>query len=59
MTKQEAYEIMKQIIRTVRDKNTHEAIQVAIKALAWECAYEKMMNITIGNEDSREENGQS
>lgn len=50
MTKSEAHEIMKQLIKTVRDKNAYEAMQIAIKALSWECAYEKMMNITIGNE---------
>lgn len=54
MTKSEAHEIMKQVIKTVRDKTTYEAMYIALKALAWECAHEKLMNISIGDENGQQ-----
>ena len=47
MTKSEAHEILKQVLHSVRDKNVYEALKIANKALAWECAYEKTLGITV------------
>ena len=55
MTKTEAYQIMKSIVPSIRDKNIYEAIQIALKALSWECAHEKMIS-SITTEESKDIN---
>lgn len=55
MTKTEAYQIMKSIVPSIRDKNIYEAVQIALKALSWECVHEKMIN-SITVEESKDIN---
>lgn len=47
MTKTEAHQIIKRSLHGIQDKNLYDAVQIALKALAWECAHEKMLGFTI------------
>jgi len=47
MTKTEAHQIIKRSLNGIQDKNLYDAVQIALKALAWECAHEKMLGFTV------------
>ena len=53
MTRNEAYQYIKTSLRYIRDKNLVDAIQMALHALAWECAHEKMIS-SITVEESKD-----
>jgi hypothetical protein len=56
MNKTEAHNILNIYARQIRGQ-LREALDIALKALAWECAHEKMINsITI--EESKDIKGQ-
>jgi len=46
MTSHEAYELTKLLKRSIRDYKLIVALDIAMKALAWKCAHEKMINLT-------------
>jgi len=57
MTRSEANEVLKKVLRNVGDRVVYEAITIALKALTWEITHEKMRNcdaITTKNELSEE-----
>lgn len=45
MTSHEAYELIKQSKHSVRNYKLIVAIDIALKALAWQCAHEKMKKL--------------
>lgn len=47
MTKTEAHVIIEQVLHNVGDKKVYEALEIANKALSWECAHEKMIDIIV------------
>ena len=54
MTKHEAYEMLSiWSRRSIRDKRLYEAMEIALKALAWECAHENMLGIRIVEEANK------
>jgi len=56
MTKVEAHQIIKRSLNGIRDRQLSEAVQIALKALAWECAHEKMLGFTVAETSEPKDN---
>jgi hypothetical protein len=49
MTRDEAYRTIQKSLRSIKNSQLYTAVQIAMKALAWECAHERMLELEEEN----------